>query len=359
MIQAYHQYGTNPTIDNAANLYEALVNSANLEFINKFKYSNTDKHLTLCSNGSTCGSSTKYLFGPHPHWWLFKIERYLKGGNIGHTTTLNMAMHFKNTTFSTPKLIRTPSHPLYQSILEVDIRYDINHFVQLVYQLYQDVGPINILVQPYVVLFLLTHKVYSYILLELHNRNILNRLISINSDPFFPPSHYVYDQMINWQTGSNFYHCSYGKLHSLSIMSNEKTNLLNGYDHCINSDDVFLLYERSLCECGRAYCDLNFIPHRNNQIVKDGTIIRPFILASMIDANYLNLQFELKHETIYVYYKTAHDSSDRDITHDKEVFHAFFNQYGFDVKFIQDAVYMVGQKYPAFWKGDTGIVCHI
>jgi len=353
LSEAYRRYALDCSISNAEYLFDALVNSSDLCTFKDLNYKNSHGSLLLQSNGSSSGVSTKYLFGPNAYWWLYKIERYCKGGLSGHTVALDYSMNYLRPL--RPALIATPNQPSHKHIIQVDIKNDIVAFTQHIMRLYDEVGEINILCQPYVMLYLLTHLESKQIITELHTRKIITNFITINSDAFYPRSSFVIDQMINWQSGYNFYYCQHKSLHTLSLVSSTNRNLLNAHQRAGNKiDDILRFNAVTTCSCGRTAYDMEFIPHIMHQISCDSKILRPFHLADNLKCTYINLQFlQTSVSDLNVYY-AVNRYTDKQLHNDQEMIIEFFKEYKFNIQFKNNTAYAVGNKHPAFWKGDTG-----
>lgn len=83
---------------------------------------------------------------------------------------------------------------------------------------------------------------------------------------------YVNDNMIDWQTGLNFYHCPYGGRHFLPMFYGRGAsfeNLLNlEQGGRAPAGDELEVAGLSQCRCGRKKMDIRFTPHHSIQISK-------------------------------------------------------------------------------------------
>ncbi len=256
---------------------------------------------------------------------------------------------------SIPQHTVTPDYALSKSCLSIDLK-DCVMFSEAILKAYYTYGRINLLTTPNVALYLLTHKLYSA-LINYHSNHI-HSIITINTDPFYPDHKIMRDQMINWQTGLNYYTCQHGNTHILPLFTTDLRNALNAY--AIKApcpppcDDLMLLKKKEICRCGKMAYDLKYVPHIHNQIKKDGMIIRPFEIANNLSFCYYNLQFEQKNNNITVHYVTK-DNNSKDL----EYIYDYFSQYKFNVIFSANTIFNVGQKQPAFWNGENIIVSEV
>ena len=310
--------------------------------------------MILSTNGSTRVGRNAYGFGPYGKYWVCNIERFLKGNQIAHTITIDSHLHSSHL-MSIPQHSVTPNYALSKSCLSIDLK-DSVVFSQVILQAYSRYGRINLLTTPNVALYLLTNKLYAA-LIDYHNAHI-HSIITINTDPFYPRHKIMCDQMINWQTGLNYYTCQHGGTHILPLFTNDLRNALNAYANKALApplcDDLFCLKKIKYCRCGKMAYELKYIPHIHNQIKKDGVIIRPFEIANKLISCYYSLQFEQNNNDITVHYVTKDNNSQ-----DLEMIYEHFKQYNFNVILSKNTIFKVGQKLPAFWNGQNIIVSEV
>ena len=344
-----------PNLGHAKLLLGQILNTSEIFNLPILKYNSFEESLILSTNGSTSFGRSLYGFGPFAKFWICEIERYLKGNHIAHTVTLDISHFISRTLTTTPKFTSTPDYALSKSQLTIDLK-DPVVFSESILKLYTEHGLINLLTTPSIALFLLTNKHYRS-LIDYHSVHI-NSIITINTDPFYPSHKIMRDQMINWQTGFNYYICQYKNTHILPLFTIDLRNALNAYANKTASpppyDDLIQFCKSSNCRCGKIAYNLKYIPHIKNQIKKDGMIIRPFDIANNLSSCYYNLQFEQKNNDIIVHYVSKDNNSQ-----DLEMICEYFIQYQFNVVLSNNTIFKVGQKQPAFWNGENIIVSEV
>jgi hypothetical protein len=352
---AYQRYAAVPNLRHAQLLLGHILKTSEIYNLPILKYNSFEESLILCTNGSTNSGRSLYGFGPFAKFWICEIERYLKGNHIAHTVTLNIENIFSHILKPTPKLTSTPDYALSKSQLTIDLK-DPVVFSESILKLHTEHGLINLLTTPSIALFLLTNKHYRS-LIDYHSTHI-NSIITINTDPFYPSHIIMRDQMINWQTGFNYYICQYKNTHILPLFTTDLRNALNAYANKVASppscDDLIQFRKNGYCRCGKMTYNLKYIPHIHNQIKKDGMIIRPFDIANKLSSCYYSLQFEQKKNDIIVHYVTKDNN-----LHDLEMIYEYFKQYNFNVVLSSNTIFKVGQKQPAFWNGENIIVSEV
>ena len=355
-LDAYHKYAKNPNIKNAKQLLDKILSATDLFTIDRLRYNSFAESLILSTNGSTNAGRNLYGFGPYAKFWICEIERYLKGNLIAHTIQLDI-LHYYNGSkkAAVPCLTSTPDYALSQSTLAIDLKDHVN-FSESILQAYSKYGKINLLTVPNIAFYLLTDKNYKA-LIDYHRVHI-NSIITINTDPFYPYHELMRDQMINWQTGLNYYICQYRNTHVLPLFTIDLRNALNAYAQKVPSpplcDDLMLLNKKETCRCGKMAYDLKYVPHIHNQIKKDGLIIRPFKIANELSSCYYSLQFEQNNNDITIHYVTK-DNNSKDL----EYMNEYFRQYKLNVILSNNTIFKVGQKQPAFWNGKNIIVSDV
>ena len=145
------------------------------------------------------------------------------------------------------------------------------------------------------------------------------------------------DQMIDWNTGGNFYTCSHNQKHFLPIFlikDGKSNNLLNLADGFVECDDKWTFKERVLCSCGKYRIDFDFISHQSINLLIDRQII------NQLKSNYANLQFyECEPNRLRIFFSVNGEFMDEDI----------LNKLG-NVIFYKDLSFYYGRKHYNFLK---------
>lgn len=154
--------------------------------------------------------------------------------------------------------------------------------------------------------------------------------------------HYLNDQMVDWQSGLNFYTCSFGHKHVLPIflkIDDRFHCLLNMTRWAPPMTDEMVIHEFEPCECGRVRAIMTFTPHKRNFIDRDYN--ECMNLVNQLESKTCYLQF-VQGDGIEVY-------SDVPVSEkDAETISRFF---GSPATFIVGRFFRVGlRKIPAFWK---------
>ncbi len=91
------------------------------------------------------------------------------------------------------------------------------------------------------------------------------RVVSTCDDLVCRGSFPVFDRMIDWKTGCNFYRCGHGSMHFLPIwfeMDGSSFNLLNPLNRVGHEvSDRFRPLSFRACGCGRTAADVEFVSH--------------------------------------------------------------------------------------------------
>lgn len=290
----------------------------------------TFKHIStnLATNG-TVSDCELYEFGPHPHYWLFHIERYLKGNHYAHTVGL-VSKLFHNSSCLGHSYRSTDYLTFAKGMLDIDIKTDVHYFVKVLISLYQQYGPLNILTNANDLLYFNTNSIYRSAFEQLKGviASFINTDIALLFNNRLPIP--IRDQMINWRSGVNYYHCQYDKCHVLPISQNG-INLLNYYPS--KDDDEVSYTVGHLCECGKHEIDLkiNFHRYRIPPIILD--------LYNKITGCYRSLQFKLSDGRCDVAYVGSMGE------HDRELIKVTMRAFGCgDIH--NQKIYEVGQKIP-------------
>lgn len=348
LINLYYNYYDTPNEENRDALTEEILRNSIPCPINIIpSFTQNGDNSTLISNGSTYNVGTRYKFGPYPEHWIYKIERKLRGNGV--IVCINSPLQFLSSTISN-KCEKIKNHPQYDFILTCDVRYNHKTILEDLYNIYLEFGPINLVTHPHIWLYVFSNQEY----IESFNIKWIKSITNTDSDLFFKTNlgFYINDQMVNWQTGINFYTCQYGKKHSLPIFhQHNHINLLN--QNTINkNDDIYKANNNAfLCNCGKEAIEFEFIPHKNNQIQIDETIYRPLELANKLNSNYINLQFHQIDDTIDIYYSTGKYRMTKE---DKEIVKHCFKK--FKTRFYPNSLFYIGRKIITFWKGPNPCV---
>lgn len=338
----YYDYAGDPSLSNASLLLDSIINERGYVSLDRLQYRDESDYIRLFTN-----NNRSYRLGPNGKWWLYKLEHRLKDGHLGYTITIDDHNFLSAFTVHKPEIIYCDDNPLIRAVVKIDLRYDFTALVSIINELYETHGIINIILNPNVAMFILTHKELRYIVEELIRLKIVRRIITINSDPFYPTCKNVYDTMINWETGLNHYYCDFGRLHMLPLMSTIFTNLLCAHKPMIQCDDLCHITSMTLCECGLTTLNREFIPHLSNQVKVNGEIIRPMWIADELTECYLNLQFHQVGDIINIHYVTMNDNNSRDI----DLIRDYLRTIGSKTLTHKNSAFRVGYKHPAFWNG--------
>jgi hypothetical protein len=232
------------------------------------------------SSGGTISQAAVYNFGNHPKFWLSKIERFIKNPKRLRAVNLLMNRPVMNNHRFTGRL-----HDIggYYYTHTLSLEHD-----NLSLNLLEDFD--LVCGEPKLLLYLLRDPDF----LKLTHLSIS----STSYEPFFPrpTGFYINDNMVDWKTGLNFYHCPYQVRHFLPIFAvgddNYVYNLLNLSGERFPADDIFKIgTEIKHCLCGRNYLDVEFFPHYMYAIVSKLGYFYDLQLPDQLVDQYKNLQF--------------------------------------------------------------------
>lgn len=319
LIKAYHTFYQTANPDNdfvtALKQYDFSDYYAVMEELAKLRPYKCGKVMKLLTNGTTTGIAKTYTFGPISA--LPQIELALQTTEPSYIIWLN-AYNERNISDLTDN-----KHLFHNITFNLKLQFDNTNLHILLQHMKSIHGKISLVSKPLSLLYLSNCPAFLNIL------DTFQEQISIISTSDWEPLFrklpltqrgiHVNDNMIDWGTGINFYHCSHQQLHFLPtfIYDNQKVrNLLNLTTYKrYHSDDIINLGTVVPCSCGKNRMEFSFTPHQALQISNYLTL-KPLIydtLEQLIDP-YINLQFIETSDTMNILYtlSTTRSMSDHD-----------------------------------------------
>ena len=342
LLKQFETYYKNHSIPNPA-LIEAIrdFDFTNYEEITaeiaslKRRYLSSQYSYEVTSNGST-GGNCHYQFAPHFGYWCYTIEKILRNYDI-QVRIIHQPFNDESSFYINP-CVDQDKKDNYNIKLDLSNIENIAKLTDIISSLSQE-HQISICSKPHSWLFLSTHEesLSCFEQIAPYTKNLINEDWELWTKRNLYNKFFMNDQMIDWKTGLNFFTCHKGNKHFLPIFYSDgyrSSNLLNlAFDSVVHSDE-FILGQRVLCSCGKFFLPLSFKSHRNNYLDLPRNIIEN------LSGSYLNLQFILHDEKLYLMY-TSQDKCDD--------FDQIRSMIGRNFIAQENVLYYVGTKRFPFW----------
>jgi len=335
IINDFEKYFLYPSDDHAYTLWQSIMefedfqNLSNImSDINDLPRNMIGNTRVLQTNGSTSIEPTSYKFSNEI--WIGIVENHLRG---------NKFIKIEDRLFTQKPYIEILPNDMHRLNMN-----NINHLKDILKPWNQN----RILAKGHSWLAASTNPEICD-LLELHNVEAINT----DSDLCFHNRLHIpmFDQMIDWSTGINFWTCKKGHKHVLPIFhikDNMSKNLLNVMATDKRMDDLFIQKDTIHCECGKKRLDFEFQSHHKNNISIDRNIINE------LNCCYKYLQFiQVPHDdSLNVFYSSISPNIEDDLHKLKKLL-----ENNYHCKFVKDKFAYVGRgtrggKFYTFWKGN-------
>lgn len=314
------------------------------------------KDCLMLKTGGSLGTRREYAFGPQPHSWLSNVEKRLKFPfRTENVKSFWITGGFPNWRKYPAIHKEQPFGPYTNAILQNETM--MQDCIRLYENIIEEFGLVHLVARPEKFLFLLSHQEFVERVLNKLGSKIVS-LINTDGPPFFNSkvlsqyNIFFNDQMINWETGVNFYTCRNGHKHFLPIFvyhQYQSTNLLNLCNTSMVETDDFVSIEPTIikCQCGVNRLRIDFIGHCKNCPVINGNAFIDLSIAESLTSNAINLQFVQNENVINIYCIEINDT-------DKNFLDSYWQKLGLTVQFHEDwfATSKAERKIPHFWRGN-------
>lgn len=309
----------------------------------------------ISTNGSTREPKT-FEFGPNCSFCIRMIEGRLR---MRHAKTILVW----NPIFGSGAKIRFKITESLNNKMDFEVmgRWQMDgHILRLLEfmeECHEKWGRVNILSLPHIWICLTTNPIFRGWCED--NSQKINAFINSDSDLCIKAIRgvRVVDQMIDWETGVNFYTCEKGERHFLPVFfmeANKSFNLLNmTVKKSVVDDEVFLGAFRR-CPCGRGSLEFGFSSHKQNRIVdSEGEPVRFEGFFDMLKGQYYSLQ---------LYQNGLGEVSvlfcGQRVTEDLGKIEDFLKARGIDkIEFVSSKYIQIGRKRPPFWRSEKLSAC--
>jgi hypothetical protein len=323
VLENYYNYCHYPTLARAESLWESITDSPGdffkildeIYFVRQTAppYISKDS-LLLYSSGST-GNVRKYGLGPFGTFWLESVEKKIKNPDNRCHVWVQRTVGF---------------HRYKPVVSDGDWIYDHRVFGNSL-DAGELIGALDKLPHP-----LIVNSTPSFFLALLKDDDFCRwarsrdcRFSSTVTSSFYPSRLAVNDNMIDWSSGYNFYHCSHNKRHFLPLFAgtSEVFNILNLCgESSAPSDLLTMVGEQGLCDCGDWIVPTTFVPHVVTTIqTRDGFLsLKP--LADLLEERYESFQVVQRRDDLVdiLYIKLDYTS----MKHDKDIVEDFLRKNG-------------------------------
>lgn len=342
LIKQFELYYQHPSIPNP-DLIEAIrdYNFSDYEetvreiALLKRRYLSSQYSFQVKSNGST-GGNPYYQFAPHFGYWCSTIEKILRNYDI-QVRIIHQPFNDESSFYINPYVTKNKDDN-YNILIDLSNIDNINKLTQIIEPLSYK-HKVSICSKPHSWFFLSTHQesLSCFEQLAPYTKNLVNEDWELWVKPNLYKSFFMNDQMIDWKTGLNFFTCPQGNKHFLPIFyssESQSSNLINlAFDSVIHSDE-FIIGDKTLCPCGKFFMPLSFKSHRNNYLDIPRNII------NSLSTGYLNFQFVLQDQQLYLMYTKKDKCDDLD---------KIRNVINRDFIVRENVLYYVGTKRFPFW----------